>query len=332
MKRFWRGLIGAAMGLAVLAQASAALAELRVVVTIKPIHSLVTQVMEGIGTPDLLVSGSNSPHTFSLKPSNVRAINAADVFIRVSEAVEPFTGKIKAALPETVEVVTLEDAPGLELLDIRSSGTFEMHADHDEDAHGHGDEDGEGVHHGAKDGHIWLDPDNAKAIVNYVANVLAKRAPNDAARIEANATRLNARIDALTAELDDEMRPLRGKPFVVFHDAYQYFEKRFGLDAVGSITTNPTVRPSAKRLTELRQKIRSLDAGCVFAEPFFQPKLIAAVTEGTNARSGTLDPLGVILEPGPKLYFELMRALAAGLTACLDPGSQGDLAAQPQGP
>lgn len=324
MKRIWRGLSGAVMGLVVLAHAHAAHAELRVVVTIKPIHSLVTQLMEGIGTPDLLVAGASSPHTFSLKPSNVRAINAADVFVRVSEAVEPFTGKIISALPETVEVVTLEEAPGLELLDIRTSGTFEAHGHHGDDALG--DEPGHGDHHGATDGHIWLDPDNAKAIVAYLADVLSKRSPEDGAKLKDNAAKLNERIDALTAKLLAGTAPLKGKPFVAFHDAYQYFEKRFGLDAVGSITISPTVRPSAKRLTELRRKIRSLDAVCVFAEPLFQPKLIAAVTEDTRARSGTLDPLGIDLAPGRDLYFELMQNLAAGFVACLVPVGQGETA------
>lgn len=287
---------------------------LDVVVTIKPIHSLVTRLMEGIGTPTLLVEGAASPHTFALKPSGVRAINEADVFIRVSGAVEPFTRKIVQTLPENVEVVTLMQAPGEELLPLRAGRSFDVHrhAEGDEhDNHTAGDIDD-------MDGHIWLDPENAKAIVSHVADVLAKRAPEHAAKLEENAKRINGELDALTASITAEIAPIKDKPFVVFHDAYQYFEHRFGLDAVGSITVSPEVQPSAKRLTELRQKIRTLGAVCVFAEPLFQPNLVAAVTEGTNVRAGVLDPEGSLLAPGGELYFKLIRNLAGALRACLE--------------
>jgi zinc transport system substrate-binding protein len=230
------------------------------------------------------------------------------VFVRVSENLEPFTTKIVGGLPQSVDVVTLEKAPNLRLLDRRTSGTF--------GAHGHAGEDARSAN--GKDGHIWLDPDNAKAIVAYLAEVLGARSPADAARISANAARLAARIDALTADLESETRPLKGKPFVVFHDAFQYFETRFGLDAVGSITVSPQAQPSARRLRELRERIRSLGAVCVFAEPAVQPNLLTAVTEGTQARSGTLDAEGRSLSPGADLYFELMRNLALELEACLE--------------
>lgn len=284
-----------------------------VVVTIKPIHSLVAQVMEGVAAPTLLVEGSASPHSFSLKPSHIRAIDAAGVFIRVSERLEPFTGKIVRSLPESVRLLTLIDAPGIRLLTQRQTGTFERHR-HAHEARDRADER-------AKDSHVWLDPDNAKAIGLYVGVVLGERYPQHAAQFKANAERLSAQIDTLTAELEAATLPLRDRPFVVFHDAYQYFDDRFDLDAVGSITVSPDVQPSAKRLTELRQKIRSLQAVCVFAEPLFQSGLVAALTEGTDARAGTLDPEGMSLEPGPQLYFSLMRNLAASLKACLAPAT-----------
>ena len=285
-----------------------------VVVTIKPIHSLVSQVMQGVAEPTLLVDGSASPHSFSLKPSHIRAIDNAGVFIRVSERLEPFTGKIVRSLPVGVRLITLAEAPGVRLLTQRTTGTFERDR-HDHDAEAHKDA---GI---GGDSHIWLAPANAKAIGLYVGVVLAERYPEHAARFTANAERLAAEIDALTVELEKETTPLRERPFVVFHDAYQYFDDSFDLDAVGSITVSPNVQPSAKRLAELRQKIRSLGAVCVFAEPWFQPRLVAALTEGTQARSGTLDPEGTNLTPGPQLYFTLMRNLAAGLKACLAPAT-----------
>jgi zinc transport system substrate-binding protein len=294
------------------APVSAAPDHLNVVVTIKPIHSLVARLMEGVGTPTLLIKGAGSPHTFALKPSDVRAINSADVFIRVSDTLEPFTRAIVKSLPSSVEVVTLAQAPGVTLLDRRGGGTFDAHS------HAEGGKHDADDAAGGKDGHIWLDPDNAKAIVAYLAGVLSRRDPAQAAKIQANAARLNADLDALAASIGAETASLKGKPFVVFHDAYQYFERRFGLDAVGSITVSPELQPSAKRLTELRHKIAALGAVCVFAEPWFQPNLVDAVTEGSHSRSGTLDPEGSLLTPGGELYFELMRNLASGFKTCLE--------------
>lgn len=302
-------------------------ASLDVVATIKPIHSLVAQVLDGIAVPKLLVDGKASPHSYSLKPSDARALNAADVVFRVSPALEPFTVKIADALPKSVKLVTLEDAPGITLLDTRTSATFEVHAHKDEGkhAHAHDEHDKHDDHddhaHGGKDGHIWLDPDNARAIVRTAATVLSERAPELKPKLDANAAAAIARIDALDAELKASLAPLAGKPFVVFHDAYQYFERHFGLTAAGSITLNPEVKPSARRLAAVRAKVRQLGATCVFAEPQFSPKIVATVIEGSGARAGELDPEGASIANGPELYATLMRNLARGLGECLTPRS-----------
>jgi zinc transport system substrate-binding protein len=310
---------GVFLALASVISAARATEAPKIVVTIKPIHSLVTRLMDGIGVPQLVVEGSASPHTFTLKPSTARAINEADIFIRVSDTMEPFTRKIVAALPAGVEVVTLAGADGVKLFDQRHGGTFEKHEHpgevhaHDEDAHEeHDDHDEDG-----KDGHLWLDPDNAKAVAANVAKALIARYPAYAAKVKSNEAALDADLDALNRELSDELKGSRGKPFIVFHDATQYFERHFGLEAVGSITVSPDVPPSAKRLAEVRSKISSLDAVCVFTEPEFQPNLVAAVTEGTHARSGTIDAEGQLLTPGPDLYFTLMRGVARNLSTCL---------------
>lgn len=320
--------LGLCLGAMVAAPAPAS-ADPDVVVTIKPIHGLVARVMEGVGEPRVLIGGSASPHTFSMKPSDARALNKANVFFRVSERIEPFTGKITESLPKSVRVVTLAEAPGVELLNARTSGTFEAHAhddddDHEGEQHAGEKEAGHDEHaheKEARDHHIWLDPKNAKAIVAEIARVMTEASPEDAERIKANASRLEADIDALSAELGKDLAAARGKPFVVFHDAYQYFERRFGLEAVGSITVSPDVQPSAKRLIEIRNKIKTLSAVCVFAEPQFKPKLVAAVTEGTSARSGTLDPEGQTIQAGPDAYFTLMRGLSEGLKSCLNQSS-----------
>lgn len=291
----------------------------KVVVTLKPIHALVSSVMEGAGTPLLIADGSASPHTFTLKPSGAQAISQADVFFRVSEALEPFTRKVAAALPPTVTLVSLVDAPGVTLLDQRRGDTFEAHG-HDDRADGHGHDGDPDTHDSAtKDSHIWLDPANAKAIVAQIARVLADKYPDAAQTFSKNAAALTAKLDQLSVSIASELAPVKDKPFVVFHDAIQYFEARFGLAAAGSVTVSPDVQPSAKRLTAVRKKVAILGPVCVFSEPGFQPKLIAAITEGSSARAGTLDAEGISLTPGPDLYFELMRNLARDIKSCLGP-------------
>ena len=302
-----RGSAPAAAMLVLVTAFAAPAAALDVVVTIKPIHSLVAAVMGETGTPKLLVDGSASPHTYAMRPSDAKALHGADVFFRVSEGLEPFTAKVVRALPRSVRVVSLAETPGLELLDVRTGATFEGHDDdHEREAAG-----------GARDGHIWLDPENAKKIVVQVAEVLAKHAPEHADTLRANAQRTIDRIDVLSEEIARRVEPVRERPFIVFHDAYQYFEKRFGLTAVGAISLNPEVQPSARRLVALRRKIEKLGPVCVFAEPQFPAKLVGAVTEGTGAKTGVLDPVGASLAPGPDLYPQLLRNLIAGLAACL---------------
>jgi zinc transport system substrate-binding protein len=311
----------AALSFAALLPIAQAQAEpLKVVVTSKPIHSLVASIMGSTGQPTLLVDGSASPHSFAMKPSGAKAIANADVFFRVSEQIEPFTGKLVKSLPKSVKPVTLAEAPGLTLLKRRTNEAFyskdeKGHGGHDHD-HDHGSA---GSKDAANDGHVWLDPVNAKAIAQHIASVLAARDPTNAPAYLANAATLATSLDSLTNELTQLTAPVKGRPFIVFHDATQYFEARFGLTAVGAITVSPDVPASAKRLASLRQKISKLSAACVFAEPMFQPNIVAAVTENTTARSGTLDPEGTALTPGPDLYFTLMRGLATATATCLKP-------------
>ena len=299
---------------------AAAAEQFHVVTTIKPIHSLTAAIMEGAGAPTLLVDGTASPHTFALKPSAARAILDAAVFIRTSPAIEPFTARIVETLPAPVTLVTLADTPGLTLLDRRTSPTFEPH-DHGHDDHLDHDDDGhvDHDHIEVKDGHIWLDPRNAALMADKIAAVLSTRDPAHAEVYAANTSRLKSRLAALETELASELAPLKSRPFIVFHDATQYFEARFGLSALGSITVSPEVQPSAKRLTALRGKIASLNAVCVFTEPYFNENLLHAVTEGSAVKSAPLDPEALALAPGPELYFTLMRALAAALASCLAP-------------
>ncbi|PWC36031.1 zinc ABC transporter substrate-binding protein ZnuA [Azospirillum sp. TSO35-2] len=289
----------------------------KVVVSIKPIHSLVASVMHGVGTPDLLVRGGASPHSYTLKPSDAKALSAADLVVWVGPDLEGFLGKPLSANAAKARVLTLMEVKGLTRLDAREGGAWEAHdhGGHDHKGHDHkGDE-----HHDDEEvnAHIWLDPDNARVIVTATAEALAARDPADAETYRSNAERTIQALDALDAELKATLAPVKEKPFVVFHDAYQYFETRYDLSAVGSITVNPDRRPSAKRLSAIRAKIAGLDAACVFAEPQFEPALVNTVVEGTRAKTGVLDPEGADLAEGEALYPTLLRNLAASLRGCL---------------
>ncbi|MGQ2905484.1 MAG: zinc ABC transporter substrate-binding protein ZnuA [Neoaquamicrobium sediminum] len=306
-----------------------------VVASIKPVHSLVAAVMEGVGEPELLVKGAASPHAYALRPSEARALEQAKVVFWVGEGMETFLAGPLETLGGNARVVELVDADDLIELDFREGGPFEAHDHGDHEGHDHAyddddeaDHDGgdnhaheghghEGHDHGAIDMHLWLDPSNAKAFVHEIEEALSAADPDNAATYEANADALNEKLDALIAETDAALAPVRGRGFVVFHDAYQYFENRFDIQAAGSITVSPEAIPGAQRLTDIRAKVAELGATCIFAEPQFEPRLVSVVAEGTQARTGVLDPLGADLDDGPELYFELIRNLTTSLTTCL---------------
>lgn len=291
----------------------------KVVVTIKPVHSLVLQVMGETGVPRLIVNGAASPHSYSLKPSDAKMIADADVVIRVSEAVEPFTAKSLKNTKKSAVVVSLIDAPGLALLKKRDDPNFESHEHAKADRHGHGHDHDKAE--GDIDGHVWLDPANAVIIVDYVADRLGEKDPARAAVYRANAAKAKELLEALARELDAGLKAVAGRPYVVFHDAYQYFEARFGLTPVGAVTVNPEVPPSGKRLATLRDKIQKLGASCIFSEPNFEAKVVKVLSEGTQARTAQLDPEAATLTPGADLYGTLMRSMAQSMRGCLLPAS-----------
>ena len=238
--------------------------ELSVVATIKPVHALVAQVMGTTGSPELLVGGTTSPHTFAIKPSDVKKLARASVVFRVAEAVEPFTAKMVGQLPKGAVLVTLATAPGIATLPRRAGGPFEAHGHkgHDHDKHKHTNE----APSGGIDGHVWLDPANAAAMLDAIAATLAAKAPENATAYRANASAAKARLEVVAKEIAAELAPVAGKPFIIFHDATQYFEQRFGLTVAGSITVDPDVPASGKRLSALRAKVASSGAACVRSE------------------------------------------------------------------
>jgi zinc transport system substrate-binding protein len=301
--------------LAIFAAAPAAAAP-KVVVSIKPLHALVGAAMEGVGEPTLLVPPTASEHSFSLRPSDARALQEADLVFWVGPQLESFLAKAIGGLPKQERVVPLAEASGVALLDLREGGAWEAH-DHDH-GHAHGKAKS-GAARAERDMHIWLDPANAARIVAAAAEKLAATDPANAARYAQNAARAETAIAALDAELEAILAPVRARPFIVFHDAYQYLERRYRLNAVGSITVSPERKPSAKRLHAIRGKIVRSEAVCVFSEPQFDAGLVRTVIAGTPARTASLDHLGVGAPDGLSGYAEMMRGLARTLADCLRP-------------
>ena len=342
-------------------------AEINVVASVKPVHSLVSGVMDGVGTPDLIVQGSASPHTYSLRPSQARQLEDADLVFWMGHELESFLEQPLEAIATKAHVVELIDSSKLKKIQMREGGMFDAHAHDDHDEHeghddhdeheghddhdeheghddhdeheghddhdeheghddhdeheGHDDHDEHEGHddhgHGEFDVHVWLDPENAKVLVNEIKLALIELDPVNASKYEANSNKMNTKLDQLMDEVSKKLESEQGKGYVVFHDAYQYFEQRFGMSAVGSITVSPEVVPGANRIRELKEKINELNAHCVFSEPQFEPKLVSTVIEGTQANTGVLDPLGASIKDGPELYFTLIRNMADSLHECL---------------
>ncbi len=307
--------------------------DLRVVASIKPVHSLVSAVMAGVGEPHLIVRGTSSPHTFTMRPSDAEALEDAHIVFMVGDTMETALAGPVEALAGHARVVKLVDTPGLVLRTMREGGAFEDH-DHSSDGHGgmddhagrddhgHGDHDDHADDmddHGAFDLHVWLDPINGWTLARAIGGALADVDPANAATYEANVDALLHRLDRLTGEIAQEVAPARGVPFIVFHDGYRYFEDRFGLTAAGSVVVSPERAPGARRIAELQDKLHALGVVCVFDEPQFDRRIVRTVIEGSDVKTATVDPLGATIEDGPELYFTLLRNMAGSFKNCLAP-------------
>lgn len=333
---------------ATLGIAGAASAEVPNVATdITPVHSLVARVMQGVGEPSLIVAPGATPHGYSMRPSEAAALESADIVIWMGPELTPWLQDALGTLSGEAHAVALLDAPNTRTLVFRQGAAFEAHGhedDHGEDEdghddhqhgeehakdedHDHGEDHAHGDDHGHDedhahdpdgiDPHAWLDPANARTWLTLIAEELAEHDPQNAERYMENAKAARDEIASLEAEIAEELEPVSDVPFLVFHDAYQYFETRFGMSAAGAISLSDASDPSAARIAELRDLAQSRDIACVFAEPQFDPKLVETVFDGV-ARQGVVDPLATGVDPGPDLYPTLMRDMATALHECLD--------------
>jgi zinc transport system substrate-binding protein len=312
----------------------------RVAADIAPVHSLVARVMDGVGIPDLILPPGASPHEYSLRPSEAAALQEADLVFWVGADLTPWLEDAIGTLAEDARVTALLEADGIDLLDLREDALFEAHDhdhghagehehdhaedatadDHDHDDHAH-DADGHDEHaHGAQDPHAWLSPDNAAIWLNAIAGALSAADPENADAYFANAAAGREEMAALRSEVDGMLGPVRDGRFIVFHDAYQYFESAFEIPAAGAISLSDASEPGPARVAEIQARIRAEGIDCVLAEPQYNPAMVATVLDGTEAATGVLDPLGVGLETGPGLYPDLIRGLARELAGCLATG------------
>lgn len=324
-----------------------------VAVDIAPVHSLVARVMEGIGEPSLIVQPGASPHEYSLRPSEAAALQEADLVFWIGEDLAPWMEDAVDTLATGAAVTALLEADGTTLLEFREGALFEAHDhdDHSEEDHAghddhddHGDEDhaehkdhdthGDEDHadhddhahddheehdhaHGDHDPHAWLSPQNASTWLNVIAAQLSAADPDNAGAYFANAAAARAEMESLSADVRATLDPVRGGRFIVFHDAYQYFEADFDFPASGAISLGDASDPSPARIAEVQARIRDEGVDCVLAEPQFNPGIVATVLDGTTAKTGVIDPLGAALEPGAALYQELITNMAKTLADCL---------------
>jgi len=332
-------------GTALLFSSFSAIAEIKVVTTIKPIHSLVSGVMDGVSNPTLIIEGSNSPHNFSLKPSHAKMLEEADIVFWIGEDLESFMEKPLNSLAKNAVQISFMDLKSIKKLKFREMNDHddhddhhghedehEGHDDHDDDGHkdddhddhghddhhGHEDEDDDSSHdghnHGEFDAHIWLDPENAKVMISEIAHELSELDPQNKSNYEKNAEKMISSLDDL---IDRVSTIVPNNPsFIVFHDAYQYFENRFNIKAAGALTLNPEVLPGAKQIAEIQELIEHDNVKCIFSEPQYNPKIVEMLSADMNVSTSVLDPLGADINTGPKMYNNLILQIANSLKDC----------------
>ena len=294
-------------------------ADVKVVTSIKPLHSLASYLMDGIGKPGLIVDGYASPHSFSMKPSHAKMLQNADIVFWVGEGMENFLKKPLSSIAKKAKKIELIEVKGLNILKFRERNIFEEHNHDDHDDHDHDDhakkkDDHDGHAHGDYDSHIWLDPMNAKVILNKMAEHLIENDTENASKYKNNLKKALKEIDTLTIQVMTELN--KSLPSIVFHDAYQYFEQRFNVNILGAFTVNPDVMSGAEQLAKIREIIEHENVACVFSEPQFNPDIINAVAKDMKIKTGVLDPLGATLDSGKNLYFDLIKNMSLSFKDC----------------
>ncbi len=295
-------------------------ADIKVVTTIKPLHSLISSVMEGVGEPSLIIEGTSNPHTFVFKPSHAQMLEEADIVFWIGEDLEAFMEKPLDSLAGNATKISFMELSSIEKLKFREENIFDDHDDHGHDDHdGHEDEheghdDHDGHHHGEFDAHIWLDPSNAIEMVLEISHELSELDPDNAAKYDQNANKTIASLNNLINEINSSIP--KDASYIVFHDAYQYFENRFGVSSAGALTLNPDVLPGAKQIDAIQDLIKDKNIKCIFSEPQYNPKIIETLAADMKISTGIMDPLGAFIDQGPEMYNQLILNIANPLKDC----------------
>ncbi|HCQ64560.1 MAG TPA: hypothetical protein DIU07_04985 [Rhodobacteraceae bacterium] len=308
----------------------------QVVADIAPLHALLSQVMEGVGVPDLLLDQNANPHAAQLKPSQARMLTEADLVFWVGPELSPWLERILEA--QDGDHIAMMEHPATHLRDFDGAGTDhdheaheghgeEEHDDHDEDGHDdlgeeghddHGEEGHDGHNHTGVDPHVWLATENARAWLGVFADMLSERDPDNAEIYRSNTEAAFAKVDALEHRIEDRLAAHQGAEIVTFHAAFGYFADEFGIEIAGSVRPGDAAAPSAAAVAELKDLVADHGIECAFAEPGFDPGLLDAIAGGTGLRIGTLDPTGVLQPVGPNHYSATLDAIAVGIAECLE--------------
>ena len=305
---------------ALLFASSQALADVRVLTSIKPLQLIAAAVQDGLGQPEVLLPPGASPHHFALRPSDMRKLQQAELFYWIGPDLEGFLAKPLAS--RTATTLAVQQLDGLQL---RHFGEPARPADHDHD-HDHDHDQHESAHDehdhqhqpGTLDAHLWLLPANAQRIAQRMASDLAALDPQQAARYQANADAFAQRLSTLDQHLQARLAPLQGKPFFVFHQAFDYFEQAYGLQHRGVFNLLGEVQPGARHVALIRQQLQSTGPSCLFSEPPLRPRLLQTLGEGLPVRMAELDALGYALAADAEGYPRLLENLAENLAGCLE--------------
>ncbi|MCS2171581.1 zinc ABC transporter substrate-binding protein ZnuA [Scandinavium sp. TWS1a] len=293
--------------------AAATQASAAVVVSLKPLGFIASAIADGVTPTEVLLPDGASEHDYSLRPSDAKRLQNADLVVWIGPEMEAFMDKTATAFSDAKKV-TISTLPGVKPLLMKG-------ADDDDDDHGHnhdaaekGDED---HHHGEYNMHLWLSPEIARLSAVAIHDKLVELMPQSRAKLDANLKDFEANLAATDKQVGNELAPLKGKGYFVFHDAYGYYEKHYGMTSLGHFTVNPEIQPGAQRLHEIRTQLVEQKATCVFAEPQFRPAVVEAVARGTSVRMGTLDPLGTNIQLGKASYPAFLTQLANQYSSCL---------------
>ncbi len=284
-----------------------------VVASLKPLGFIASAIADGVTPTEVLLPDGASEHDYSLRPSDAKRLQNADLVVWVGPEMEAFMVKTASAFPDAKKV-TISTLSGVKPLLMKGADDDDHDSDHD---HGNVEKGDEDHHHGEYNMHLWLSPEIARLSAVAIHDKLVELMPQSRAKLDANLKDFEAQLAATDKQVGNELAPLKGKGYFVFHDAYGYFEKHYGMTSLGHFTVNPEIQPGAQRLHEIRTQLVEQKATCVFAEPQFRPAVVEAVARGTAVRMGTLDPLGTNIQLGKASYSAFLTQLANQYSSCL---------------